>query len=150
MHAPKQKVVRFEETTSTAHKRSGTKAASGTQAREVIVIKDEDAEATVQTTVAQPDFPPGIRPYEALLRRAGIDDLRALKAILPLNKIDDWVSWLAGVRMHSSLKAVARGLRLSPLMLLVQKDEIKRECPEAFKDLACQFMFVTALEDSMR
>ena len=35
-------------------------------------------------------------------------------------------------------------------MALAQKDEIKRECPEVFKDLACQFMFVTALEDSMK
>ena len=123
---------------------------AGPLSREVIVIKDEDEHAAEQTAQAHLSFPPGLRPYEALLRRAGISDLRALKATLPLNTIDDWVSWLAGVRTHSSVKAVATGLRLSPHVPLVQKDKIKRECPEAFKDLACQFMFVRALEDSMK
>ena len=112
-NASKQKAVHFE-TTSAAHEHQEGNGTTGPQARVVIVIKDEDGEAAVQTTTAQPAFPPGLRPYEALLRKSGISDLRALKAILPLNKVDDWVSWLAGVRTHPSLTAVATRLRVFP------------------------------------
>lgn len=110
-HASKQKAVHFE-TTSAAHEHREPNGTTGPQADVVIVIKNEDGEAAVQTTTAQPAFPPGLRPYEALLRKAGISDFRALKAILPLNKVDDWVSWLAGLRTRPSSAAVATRLRL--------------------------------------